>query len=310
MESLLASYGSDDEDEQEETTPRVGVAPSLPAPSDAPPKVSLFGRLPAPKNSGSGTPAQPSGSLFASLPPPQFGAKSSNTSFPFTAADVTSQEPSRPSLFAKLPPPKSEKPETSDGNPNHGDPPLKSSLFAALPPPKVESDRSVVKVETLDVKPRVKKQPVPFKPPIDVSVLEDNDDGWRPAQKKAKAEPSPVIRSGGGLSSLLPAPKNSLGSGATLGSGAASGGRRAAMEIDANPVSHDLKPKEEPVVVNSRIPTTFVSNDSRAFQAQVQYDHSSHVLDQSAASAPQVCCQFYNIRCLVSHLFSFLGWCM
>lgn len=305
MESLLASYASDDEDEQEEITPRVEIAPSLPAASDAPQKVSLFGRLPPPRNSGSGTSVQSSGSLFASLPPPQFGAKSAEVSSPFPTADVFAQESSRPSLFAKLPPPKSEKPETSDGNPNRGNLPSKSSLFAALPPPKVEFDSSVVKVETPDVKPKVKKHPVAFKPPIDVSVLEDDDDGWRPAHKKAKAEPSPMIKSGGGLSALLPAPRNSLGSGATLGGGAASGGRRAAMEVGGKSVTQDIKPKAEPVVVNSRISTTSGAIDSRASQAQVQYDHSSYALDQSTAFAPQVCCQFLKVHYLVSHLSIF-----
>lgn len=82
-----------------------------------------------------------------------------------------------------------------NGNPNEGYA-SRSALFAALPPPKAEFDSSRVKVEAGSGNAKVKKQVVAFKPPIDVSVLEDDDDGWRPAQKRAKAEPG-VAATGG-----------------------------------------------------------------------------------------------------------------
>lgn len=298
MESLLASYGSDDEDEQEEKPQSVvGGAPSsvAAAASEAPlPKVSLFGRLPAPRNSGSGAPT--SGSLFTSLPPPQFEAKRDGVK---SEEDGAAQNP-RPGLFAKLPPPKVEDFTTGYGNPinpNDENSSSKPSLFAALPPPKVEFDSSRVKAEISYPK-VMKKQLVAFKPPIDVSVLEDDDDDWRPAQKKAKAEPRAASTTGGGgLSSLLPAPKHSLGLGSTLGAGPTSGGRRAAMEVVARTTTTpDVK--TEPAAANSRISTApaNVKNEAHASQAQVQYDNSAYAVDESAAFSPQVCCIFSSLH--------------
>lgn len=279
MDSLLASYGSDDEDEQEEEK---SVAPSSNAASRAPPpKVSLFGRLPAPRNSGS---EAPSGSLFASLPPPQFEAKKGVVK---SEEDGAAQEP-KPGLSAKLPPLKEEEFGIAYSNPT--DSFSKPSLFAALPPPKVEFDSSRVKAELSYSNPKVKKQSVAFKPPIDVSILEDDDDDWRPAQKKAKAEPSSTTMGKGGLSSLLPAPKHTLGLGSTLGAGPTSGGRRAAMEVVARPSTEDVK--TESAVVNSRISIApaNVNNEAHASQDQLQYDNSTYAVDENAGFVPQVCC--------------------
>jgi len=306
MDSLLASYGSDDEDEQEELN---SVAPSSNVASQAPPpKVSLFGRLPAPRNSGSEV---SSGSLFASLPPPQFEAKKGVVK---SEEDEAAQKPnpglsaklpllkekefgtgyrnptvsfSKPSLFAALPSPKVEE---FVGNPNDDIRGSQPSLFAALQPPKVEFDISRVKAELSYSKPKVKKQSVAFTPPIDVSILEDDDDDWRPAQKKAKAEPRSTTVGGGGLSSLLPAPKHTLGLGSTLGAGPASGGRRAAMEVVARPSTQDVK--TESAVVNSRISTdpANVKDEAHASQDQLQYDNSTYAVDEIAGFGPQVCC--------------------
>lgn len=304
MDSLLASYGSDDEDEQEEEK---SVAPGSNAASQAPPpKVSLFGRLPAPRNSGS---EASSVSLFASLPPPQFEAKKDVVK---SEADGAAQNPkvglsaklpplkeeefgtgyrnptdsfSKPSLFAALPPPKVEE---FVGNPNDDNSASQPSLFAALPPPKVEFDSSRVKAELSYSNPKVKKQPVAFKPPIDVSILEDDDDDWRPAQKKPKAEPRSTTMGGGGLSSLLPAPKHTLGLGSTLGAGPTSGGRRAAMEVVARPSTQDVK--TESAVANSRISIapSNVKDEAHASQDQLQYDNSTYAVDEIAGFVPQV----------------------
>jgi proline-rich protein PRCC len=274
MDSLLASYGSDDEDEQEEE--KLTAAP--------PPKVSLFGRLPAPRNSVSLPPPKvetgSKPSLFAALPPPKVENPNDDTST------------SKSSLFTALPPPKVEE---FDGNPRTlfaSLPPPKiekidTSLFAALPPPKVEFDSSKVKAEPMLTNPKAKKQSVTFKPPIDVSILEEDDDDWRPSQKKAKAEPLSSTTGGGGLSSLLPAPKHSLGLGSTLGAGATSGGRRAAMEV----ATTTQDPKPETI---ARISTT-TKNEAQAPQAHVQYDNSAYAVHvKNEAQAPQAHAQYDN----------------
>ena len=303
MDSLLASYGSDDDKEQEEKPQSVEVAPTVPAVSEGPRKPSLFGRLPPPKNSASGASSQSAGSLFASLPAPQFesAVKSEEGISLASAADEAVLKP-RPGLFAMLPLPKVE--EFGAGNGVR-----KSSLFAALPPPKAEFDSSKVKVEIPygSSNPKVKKQVVAFKPPIDVSILEDDDDDWRPARKKEKAEPNSTVKGGGGLQSLLPAPKNSLGLGSTLGAGAPPGGRRAAMEVVA--ATQDVK--TEPAAVNSRISipsaaSADVKKEAYAAQGQVQYDNSAYAVDESAAFAPQVCCVFLRFHSLVVNRL-FLG---
>lgn len=278
MDSLLASYGSDDEDEQEEEEEeKVITAP--------PPKVSLFGRLPAPRNSVSLPPPKvetgSKPSLFAALPPPKVQNPNDGTST------------SKPTFLGALPPPKVEE---FDGNPRTlfaSLPPPKiekidTSLFAALPPPKVEFDSSKVKAEPGVISnPKAKKQSVTFKPPIDVSILEDDDDDWRPSQKKAKAEAPSSTTGGGGLSSLLPAPKHSLGLGSTLGTGATSGGRRAAMEVATT--TQDLKPE-----TIARISTT-TKNEAQAPEAHVQYDNSAYAVHvKNEAQAPEAYYQYDN----------------
>lgn len=290
MDSLLASYGSDDEDEQEEE--ELITAP--------PPKASLFGRLPAPRNSVSlPSPKVETGSkpsLFAALPPPKVENPNDDTST------------SKPTFLGALPPPKVEE---FDGNPRTlfaSLPPPKiekidTSLFAALPPPKVEFDSSKVKAEPgLNSNPKAKKQSVTFKPPIDVSILEDDDDDWRPSQKKAKAEAPSSTMGGGGLSSLLPAPKHSLGLGSTLGAGATSGGRRAAMEVATT--TQDPKPEtiariSTTTKIEAQVPQAHVQYDNSAYavhvkneeqapQAHHQYDYSTHAVDvKNEAQASQ-----------------------
>lgn len=302
MDSLLASYATDEEDEEEEEEEKPDATTTGPLP-----RVSLFSRLPPPQISASsvassgaqfvatikseedGEAEKPRPGLFSKLPLPKgVGAMK-------VEDDVGNQNP-RPRLFAKLPPPKVEQfdstPKSSlfgalpapkletltfGGSPNDDNGDWKPSLIA---PPNVEFDSSGVKVEVFNnPSPKVRKQPVAFKPPIDLSVLEDDDDDWRPGQKKVKVESGSKISGGGGLSALLPAPKQSLGLGSSLGASITSGGRRAAMEIVAKPSIPDVIP-----VVNSRVSTVPATNEAHASQAE---DNSAYAVDESSGFALQ-----------------------
>ncbi|KAG0604027.1 hypothetical protein M758_10G138400 [Ceratodon purpureus] len=267
MDSLLASYASDEEDDREEEEEDVKPLPAV--------KASLFGRLPPPRNPSAGVSS-------GALPPARSLVKVEDV------GDGAAGE-SRSGLFGKLPPPKVER---FGGNPN--DEGLgfgvgaKASLFAALPAPRVGFERVKVEEGSGNGSAKVKKQVVAFKPPIDVSVLEDDDDDWRPAQKRVKKEVESVVKGAGGLQALLPAPKNSLGLGSALGGGGGGGGRRAAMEVAAR--TEDVK--AEPLAVNSRVSVSAaapeVKREGLGSQGRVQYDNSAYAVDESAAFAPQI----------------------
>lgn len=273
MDSLLATYGSDDEGDHDQENPTLSPPPALAIAKRSP----LIGRLPPLRTSASGT------LLFGSLHAPQL-----EVAVKFEDGIEEESKP-RSGLFAKLPAPKIEGFGTGT-----------STLFAPLSPSKGEFDSSRVKVEVGFGNPEVKKEKVAFKLPIDMPLLEDDDD-WRPAQKKAKGESDATTKGGGGLQALLPAPKHSLGLGSALGGGDSRGGRRAVMEIAARTRSHDVK--AEPADVNPRIST---ASATPAAAAKEQYENSVYPLDESASFAPQVFCTFLRLWCLVKYIVRFL----
>lgn len=268
MDSLLASYGSDEDKDNEEAFEV--VAPEIPR------KLSLFGRLPPPKKSGN---SNPNSSGLSS--PPSFSSSTTST----------------PSLFAKLPPPKLEpKLEPKVEIEAHPSVSSRPSLFGALPPPKLEPGLA---------NPKTKKQTVAFRPPVDISVLDDEDD-WEPSKKKrAKPEPSSNVGNvggGGGLSALLPPPKHTLGVGASLGSGSTSGAsQRAAVAVDVDKAGvQDVELDVKPQVAHAKTPAAAIDNrakSSSAFQGQMQYDNSAYAVDHSSAFPPQVCNNILNSVC-------------
>lgn len=346
MDSLLASYASDDEeDNEQEETPQPSVSTSQgPFATQIPRRSFLLGHLPPPKNptvstshqfisspaptgriKNSSVPAFPSngkpplpskvalksaGTLLGSLPAPQL-TRTSDLSSPISskshiktlekglekktdiqtyteAADAPNSEislPSGPSLFASLPPPKVETVTVIDyAKPETSSPVSRPSLFGALPLPKSEPG--------ID-NPKIKKQIVAFRPPVNISLLDsNNEDDEGPMKKKAKAERSTTTENGVGLLSLLPPPKNSLGAGATLGGGSA-GGRRTTMETISKVADEEFMLEEKTDVAVGRVSTPAEAdvdrqNSATAFGGAKYHDNSMYAVDQSYAESPQV----------------------
>lgn len=213
MDSLLANYASsDDEGEAEEV--------SRPIP---PPKLS-------PHFNSRSSPLK-SFSFFSSLPPPRI----SNSSSPSPSS----------SLFSSLPPPKSQLPNHSlndykredDGGKPPSQPPS-SSIFSSLPPPKTSSPLSAPKSQSGNPssKPSLDENPkrvVHFTLPLNPSMLksqdpddvDDEEDKGRKARKDTTF--SSTLKT---LSSMLPAPKNSLCIAPAQSLG---GSRRSSLQTDA-----------------------------------------------------------------------------
>ncbi|GFZ01824.1 hypothetical protein Acr_15g0004330 [Actinidia rufa] len=222
MDSLLASYASSDDEEQDRL--EKGDHPAQSAPK-------LKGNSPNYSHNPKTTP-----SLVSSLPPP----KSSSSS----------------SLFSFLPPPKSHLPNSSQTLSKHSSPkPTKqsqeeeekhekqqqsqyksssSSIFSSLPQPKSQNaDPFALNNLSSTPKPKPKKV-VQLKLPINPSLLksrddEDDEDDKEREQKKSK-ESLPQAASVQSFLSSIPAPKNS----STLGAlpSAAGSGRRSIVEAD------------------------------------------------------------------------------
>ncbi|XP_020687192.1 proline-rich receptor-like protein kinase PERK12 isoform X2 [Dendrobium catenatum] len=194
MDSLLANYASSDDDGEAEEVSR-----AIPHP-----KISSFSNsLPPPKSS----------SFFSSLPPPRI----SNSSSPSSSS----------SLFASLPPPKSQLPnhslndykrEVDGGKPPNQ--PQSSSIFSSLPPPKTSTSStfsSLPAPKSLSGNPSNKpssdfKRVVHFTLPLNPSMLksldpddDDEEEKGRKVRKDTSSSSTPKA-----LSSMLPAPKNSL----------------------------------------------------------------------------------------------------
>eukprot|EP00897_Mesotaenium_endlicherianum_P005066 jgi/Mesen1/4588/ME000232S03843 len=234
MDSLLSTYASDSDEEEPSIPPAKqsrNVAPAVATSSGhasnvnaadglltggVPSRSQLFSALPPPKQVGAGA-----GSLFSSLPAPRFESdrpsvqEMSSRDVPKVGGIGSSSIPGAHKTSVTPTSESSVFPTTQ--------PEAKPALFfSTLPKPKGP-----------DI---VKKKVVSFRPPVNMAVLDtpdDEEDEIR-AKKRAKAESAAAAHREGktGLAAFLPAPKHSLGVGAALGGGAASGGRRAIMEVN------------------------------------------------------------------------------
>ncbi|XP_029118622.2 uncharacterized protein [Elaeis guineensis] len=223
MDSLLANYASsDDEDNVEEE--KNASAP--------PPKPSLFtSSLPSPK-------ASSSASLFSSIPPPkssispaslnpsapksrdlggeggendEIGSRSASKNPP--SSGPPSRAPSS-SIFSSLP-----RPKTS----------ASSSFFSSLPPPRSSQQSNLPKPSnpaSLDQNPKkVVQVTLPSNPSLLRNGNFEDDDDEEEEKERKRGKDSSSIASSKSLSSMLPAPKNSLCS-------APAAGRRSIVEAD------------------------------------------------------------------------------
>ncbi|XP_057963623.1 uncharacterized protein LOC131154851 [Malania oleifera] len=252
MDSLLASYGSSDEEGEEEQKQEELHSNSSKPPSkisgvssnfsDSPKISSIFSSFPQPKSS-----------VF-SLPPPKSNVSRRQPSTNFPSSDPKNQEEEEgegdeqqredlspasistsnfrgqsstdvssgaktSALFFSLPEPKS------------------SSVFSAFPPPK----SNIQALPILSTSEPYPKKVVQFKPPINPSFLksravnddddDDNDDDDRDKERKRtkEFESSAQTSSVKSFLSSIPAPKNSAALGALPSMGS---GRRSIVEAD------------------------------------------------------------------------------
>lgn len=145
-----------------------------------------------------------------------------------------SPPPSKPSsVFSSLPPPKSNlsKPSPSSSS-SSSQPNPKPSLFSALPKPKSQPQ---------DPPPtKFPKKIVQFRPPINPITPDDDDedDDIEMAKQRKNAESLNSMKNSSfkSISSVIPAPKNSMSLG---GSSSSSSGtaRRSILEADAPPAA-------------------------------------------------------------------------
>lgn len=255
MDSLLANYASasSDSDTEEKGTE---VSPSqrtslfsLPPPlskveSNSSSSSSIFTALPQPKNNNSSLPKGESNSstssIFTALPPP----KNNNSSLPKGESNSSSSS----SIFTALPPPKNDNSYLPSPSPSlktqQNDVPkaASSSLFSSLPPVKSRSGFSLPPPKN-----KSGKRVVEFKPPLNTALLENPDDeekNERASKKRATLGDSAAPA--GGLTALLPPPKNDN----VLGAGGAHTGRRFFLETapstHQSPTTIDTDIREEP----------------------------------------------------------------
>ncbi|OAY80517.1 Proline-rich protein PRCC [Ananas comosus] len=164
-----------------------------------------------------------------SLPPPTSSPNPTNpnprSSQP-NSIRTLNPEPSKPQarIFSSLQPPK-----TSSS----------SSLFSSLPPPKSKESSNPL---SLDFNP---KKVVRFTPPVNPRRdLDDEDDEDEVRKRKPANDSSSTVGSKKNLSSMLPAPKNSLCLAPSAASSIAS--RRSAVEAESAAVSvKELESEQE-----------------------------------------------------------------
>ncbi|KAK8916915.1 hypothetical protein KSP39_PZI022419 [Platanthera zijinensis] len=247
MDSLLANYASSDDDDGDAEVSRPVLPPKV-SPSTAsvaPPKSSsLFSSLPLPRTSISTTSSSPSSSLFTSLPPPR------------------SHLP-RHSLNDDLT-------EEGEGNPSRQPPP--SSIFSSLPPPKTASSSSSSSLPANNLPSDQKlKRIVHFTLPLNPSLLksQDSDDDANEEEMRRKLKKNDSSSSTSkALSSMLPAPKNSLCIAPAQSSGAAS--RRSSLQADISSPKHAQEWKEEQ---KSESYTNYTNYDIEQGEAAGYYDN-------------------------------------
>lgn len=229
MDSLLANYASsDDEGEAKEVShpippPKLAsLANTLPPPKTS----SLVSSLPPPRLSTSSSPS-PSSSLFSSLPPPKSQLPSQSLGDYEREDDggkPSMQLPSS-SIFSSLPPPK-----TSS-----------SSTFSSLPAPRCESGNPTNKPSLEQNAKKVVHFTLPLNPSMFISQETDEDDDEEDKGRKARkdASSSSTLKA---LSSMLPAPKNTLCIAPAQSLGAS---RRSSLQTDAPSVNYPQEIKAE-----------------------------------------------------------------
>ncbi|KAL2945148.1 Proline-rich protein PRCC [Bienertia sinuspersici] len=225
MDSLLATYSSSDE--EDEQTPQ----PPQSHPSSKP-SISLFSSLPKPQSSSSSSssissslPKPQSSSIFSSLPPPKSSSQ--------TLKQEDSSSPTSSSIFSSLPPPKSSSQTLKQEDPISNS----SSLFSSLPPPKSETTSDT------PLPPPKPKRVVQFRPPIpQPSSNFDDDDEEEDEEDKRRKNQTQLVQDTSVKSFLssMPTPKSSgqtsLGAlPSSLGSG-----RRSIIETEAPISSSDV----------------------------------------------------------------------
>nr|DAD32786.1 TPA_asm: hypothetical protein HUJ06_011637 [Nelumbo nucifera] len=263
MDSLLANYASSDDEGEDEQQQVISDSPSKsPSNFNKPPKTSFLSSLPPPKSSQSS-------SGFSSLPPSKSlhptTKEHSPSEFPShlgnatkTSSIFSSLPQPKSSGFSSLPPPKSLHPTTEEDStpksPSHlGNAskalsifsslpqPKSSSGFSSLPPPKSLQSTTTQAASNISSTDLNRKRVVQFKPPINLSLLKPQDEDDDEEENERKLTKESV--SSGQTSSLksflsnLPAPKNSLGSGASSSLGS---GRRSIVEADVPTSNSDV----------------------------------------------------------------------
>ncbi|XP_020594919.1 flocculation protein FLO11-like, partial [Phalaenopsis equestris] len=228
MDSLLANYASsDDEGEAEEVSRPISTSKLS----------SLSTNLPPPKSS----------SFFSSLPPPRIATSSSPSS-------------SSP-LFSSIPPPKSQFPnhslddykrEDDGGKPYRKLP--SSSIFSSLPPPKTSSSAtysSLPAPKSQSGNPSNKpsldqnaRKVVPFTIPLNPSMLKSHDPDEEEDEEMIRKvrKDAPPLSAPKALSSMLPAPKNSICLAPAQSMGVL---RRSSLQTDALPLNFQQESKAE-----------------------------------------------------------------
>ncbi|XP_058196677.1 uncharacterized protein LOC131312746 [Rhododendron vialii] len=223
MDSLLATYASSDEDEQEVKHERSEFSVGKTS-------TSLSSSLPAPKSSSSS-----SSSLFSFLPPPKPHVPtlpSQTLTHPSPSKPITQlhkqQENQSQSRTKEIPKPPSSSSSSS------------SSIFSFLPPPKSKnSDPFALANLSSTPNPKPKKiihlkLPVnPYRRKSKDSDDDDDDDDDDDKEREGKTKATESVTETASVKSFLssiPAPKNS----SALGSlpSAAGSGRRSILEAD------------------------------------------------------------------------------
>eukprot|EP00249_Psilotum_nudum_P020665 c27798_g1_i1 orf=332-1816(-) len=308
MEALIASYGSDGEED----------APNQP--------------LQSPHRA----PALAGSSLFASLPPPKFSSHDSllsATSVPSSrpgletgaaeeaaagadcAVGLSSSSswvssPSRRSILGCLPPPKVAGERSvgiSERNPlgggewesllGSGGEEGKLGIFSSLPAPKGESGggRSSLMGSVL---PRPvgqggvagSKRVVEFKPPVNKVLLEASEDEVPSRKKRHAAESISMKHTDGlGLVGILPPPKNTLGAGSALGGGVSGqGGRRVALDIVSDVSDSQIlerqSSEDDPLIGKPAVSSSHISRMENTWETQ-NADFTGHRMSVAPGQA-------------------------
>ncbi|WOG86004.1 hypothetical protein DCAR_0105198 [Daucus carota subsp. sativus] len=196
--------------------------------------------------------------------------------------------PSKPSVFSSLPPPKSNlsKPSPSSSSSQQttpksttpSQPNPKPSLFSALPKPKAQ---------TIDT-PKIPKKIVQFRPPINPITPDDDDDDVAKEKQRKNSESLNLINNSSfkSISSIIPAPKNSMSLG---GSSSSSSGtaRRSILEADASPAATSTHGSLSTKPLNDNIPIDNSVNENYAnYNTYASTGYNAAATDTSIAVPP------------------------